>query len=85
MRVIAAAETDAGICKPINQDGYCIKIAQTPAGQVALAAVCDGMGGRAGVFRMVRSDVAGAASGAGLDACLRDVESHDPRRRRAAP
>ncbi len=22
MRVIAAAETDAGICKPINQDGY---------------------------------------------------------------
>ena len=45
MRVIAAAETDAGICKPINQDGYCIKIAQTPAGQVALAAVCDGMGG----------------------------------------
>lgn len=45
MRVIAAAETDAGICKPINQDSYCIKIAQTPAGQVALAAVCDGMGG----------------------------------------
>lgn len=45
MRVIAAAETDAGICKLINQDGYCIKIAQTPAGQVALAAVCDGMGG----------------------------------------
>ena len=48
MRVIAAAETDAGICKPINQDGYCIKIAQTPAGQVALAAVCDGMGGANG-------------------------------------
>lgn len=45
MRVIAAAETDAGICKPVNQDGYCIKIAQTPAGQIALAVVCDGMGG----------------------------------------
>lgn len=45
MIFFAAAETDVGIAKTTNQDSLCIKIAETPAGQIAMALVCDGMGG----------------------------------------
>lgn len=39
--------TDVGIQKETNQDSLCIKVANTTAGRVALALVCDGMGGLA--------------------------------------
>lgn len=46
LRYIGAVVTDAGIKKNINQDSVCVKIAETPEhGQVAMAIVCDGMGG----------------------------------------
>lgn len=45
MTICAAAETDVGQVKTTNQDSVCIKIAATPKGEIALAVVCDGMGG----------------------------------------
>ncbi len=39
--------TDIGIQKETNQDSLCLKVANTPYGRVALAVVCDGMGGLA--------------------------------------
>lgn len=48
MKYFGTALTDTGIKKKINQDSLCLKIADTYRyGQVALAAVCDGMGGLA--------------------------------------
>lgn len=41
----ATGHTDIGTRKKSNQDSYCIKIANTDIGQVALVAVADGMGG----------------------------------------
>lgn len=45
MGIRAAAYTDIGVKKSVNQDSYCIKIADTGSGLSALVAVCDGMGG----------------------------------------
>jgi serine/threonine protein phosphatase PrpC len=45
MRV--ASVTDIGAKKKTNQDGYCLKVAETPAGSVAFGIVCDGVGGLA--------------------------------------
>lgn len=45
MVFLAAAETNVGIAKSTNQDSICIKIAETSCGQLAMAMVCDGMGG----------------------------------------
>lgn len=45
MKYMAAAITDAGIVKKINQDSLTVKIAKTSAGQVCMAVVCDGLGG----------------------------------------
>ena len=45
MRYMAAAVSDAGIIKKVNQDSLTVKIAQTPAGQVCMAVICDGLGG----------------------------------------
>lgn len=45
MRFFSTGFTDIGIRKKSNQDSYCIKIADTEIGQVALVAVADGMGG----------------------------------------
>lgn len=45
MRFLSAAHTDVGISKKINQDAFCIKIARTPKHNIALAVMCDGMGG----------------------------------------
>ncbi len=45
MRFLAAADTDIGTTKTINQDSVCVKIARIPSGQAALVLVCDGMGG----------------------------------------
>lgn len=48
MKYFGTALTDTGIKKKINQDSLCLKIADTHRyGQVALAAVCDGVGGLA--------------------------------------
>lgn len=40
-----ASKTDRGIRRPTNQDAHCLKVAHTSRGQVALVAVCDGVGG----------------------------------------
>jgi PPM family protein phosphatase len=40
-----AYHTDIGIKKKSNQDGLLMKTAMTPEGEVALFAICDGMGG----------------------------------------
>jgi len=45
MYFVAAADTDVGTVKTTNQDSVCVKIAETPYGQIALAMICDGMGG----------------------------------------
>lgn len=45
MRYIAAADTDIGTFKSINQDSVCVKAAETDTASVALIMVCDGMGG----------------------------------------
>jgi PPM family protein phosphatase len=46
-RLITAAHTDVGIKKKINQDAICLEIAESDIGLIALAAICDGMGGLA--------------------------------------
>ena len=45
MKYIAAYHTDVGISKKTNQDSLAIKVVETKKGKVALAIVCDGMGG----------------------------------------
>lgn len=46
MRYFGTAVTDAGIRKRTNQDSVCLKVADTKRnGQVAMCALCDGMGG----------------------------------------
>lgn len=45
MHYLAAAQTDIGNVKHINQDSLTVKIAQTMIGEVAMAVICDGMGG----------------------------------------
>ena len=47
MKFKSAGATNVGTRKKTNQDSYLIKIADTDMGQVALVAVCDGMGGLA--------------------------------------
>lgn len=41
----AAAQTDKGIAKSVNQDSLTVKVAGTAYGEAALAVLCDGMGG----------------------------------------
>lgn len=45
MKFRAVGATNVGTTKQTNQDSYLIKIAETELGDVALIAVCDGMGG----------------------------------------
>lgn len=46
MQYIGSAVTDIGIIKKTNQDSVCLKVAEAKGkGQVAMAAICDGMGG----------------------------------------
>lgn len=45
MKFKIAYNTDIGIKKQTNQDGFLIKGAQTDAGELLFVAVCDGMGG----------------------------------------
>ena len=43
--LLCAGATECGPIKPVNQDAYLVKRAQTAAGDIALAVVADGMGG----------------------------------------
>ena len=45
MHYIAAARTDIGNSKTVNQDSLMLKVADTPDGELAYAVLCDGMGG----------------------------------------
>lgn len=45
MNIKIAYNTDKGIKKTTNQDGFIVKGAKTEAGDVLLAVICDGMGG----------------------------------------
>ena len=45
MHYIAAAQTDIGNTKAVNQDSLMLKVADTPQGELAYAVLCDGMGG----------------------------------------
>jgi len=45
MKYIIGAGTNVGISKDTNQDSVVCRIAQTDKGQIALAVLCDGMGG----------------------------------------
>ena len=48
MKYFGSASTDVGIVKSTNQDSVCLKIANFDGkGQVAMAVICDGMGGLA--------------------------------------
>ncbi len=42
---VIAAKTDIGNSKKVNQDSLTVKVAKTPLGEIALAVLCDGMGG----------------------------------------
>lgn len=42
-----AACTDRGPVKEVNEDACCVEVAQTALGEVAMAVVCDGLGGLA--------------------------------------
>lgn len=45
MHFTVTADTDIGTTKDTNQDSLCVKIANTPVGEVLMAIICDGMGG----------------------------------------
>lgn len=45
MKFMTAVHSDVGIYKKRNQDSLCLKVANTPSGEVAMLVVCDGMGG----------------------------------------
>ncbi len=45
MQFLSSTHTDVGIAKKINQDAFCLKIAKTPKYHIAMAVLCDGMGG----------------------------------------
>ena len=45
MSFLSAAYTDIGNSRKVNQDAFCLKTAATSKGHVALAVLCDGMGG----------------------------------------
>ena len=47
LRIRAAARESTGDVHDVNQDAYCMKVAETSIGDVALMVVCDGMGGLA--------------------------------------
>ena len=47
MKFRSAGATNVGTTKKTNQDSYLVKVAETELGDVALIAVCDGMGGLA--------------------------------------
>jgi serine/threonine protein phosphatase PrpC len=42
---VAAARTDIGITKDVNQDSLTLKVANTALGEAVIAVLCDGMGG----------------------------------------
>lgn len=44
---LAAAQTDIGLVKQVNQDSLTVKVIDTELGEVVLAVICDGMGGLA--------------------------------------
>lgn len=44
MAYLMAAYTDIGK-KAVNQDAFCVRMADTPLGEMAMAVLCDGMGG----------------------------------------
>ena len=44
---MAAAQTDIGLVKQVNQDSLTVKVADTKLGEVSFAVICDGMGGLA--------------------------------------
>ena len=46
MKLLSAACSDRGIKKKINQDSLLVRSAMTKEGEILLAAVCDGMGGK---------------------------------------
>lgn len=45
MRFLTAMHTETGPCREANEDSMLLMRAETQAGEVALACVCDGMGG----------------------------------------
>lgn len=47
MKFLVTAHSDVGIRKKTNQDSVLLQVAQTGLGDIAFAAVCDGMGGLA--------------------------------------
>lgn len=65
MKFLTAAHTDVGLRKKTNQDSCLILQAQTDAGPVLLASICDGMGG------LARGEVASAAMVRSLDGWFR--------------
>lgn len=47
MKFIISANTDVGLVKEVNQDSLTAMVLHTPLGEMALAVLCDGMGGHA--------------------------------------
>lgn len=45
MGFLAAGRESTGVVHDVNQDGFCVKVAETDSGNVAMVLVCDGMGG----------------------------------------
>ena len=66
MKFLTAAHTDVGLKKKTNQDSVLIMQAQTDAGPVLMAAICDGMGG------LAKGEVASAAMVRSLEKWFRN-------------
>lgn len=45
IQFITEMQTDAGICRKINQDACCVRMMKTGGHSLLMAAVCDGVGG----------------------------------------
>lgn len=67
MKFITATHTDVGTRKKTNQDSMLVMQAQTEAGTVILAAMCDGMGG------LAKGEVASAAMVRALQSWFNNV------------
>ena len=55
MSYLVALHSDKGIVRETNQDSLCVMEANTSAGKILMAVVCDGMGG------LAKGEVASAA------------------------
>ncbi len=70
MNMIISCCTDAGTTKTINQDALSVRLVDSPMGKIALAVVCDGVGGLAFGEQASRETVMAFHNWFATDFCL---------------